>query len=227
CDLVLLPSHGVANLFKWYKITPKQAIAPLGVNTKKFVPPESKIEAKKKLGINPNATVVGYVGRLAYEKDLKTLVRAYQRQRDLHEDLQLLLVGSGVDDLRLKLEKIRGVVIAGNQNDVVPYYQAMDIYVLPSLTETTSLSTLEAMSCEVPVITTPVGEASKYVKNGKNGYKFSKGNSFELSHFMKLLIEDEKMRNKLGMHARRTVEENYSWDAAAKHIMGILQSVLV
>ena len=222
CDLLMVPSHTVLNLFRWYKIRTKAQVVPLGINTKKFVPPENKIEAKKKIGFSPSSTIIGYCGRLAHEKDLKTLVRAYLRQRDLHENLKLVLVGGGLEELKNKFSKLSGVTLTGSKNNVVPYYQAMDIYVLPSLTETTSLSTLEAMSCEVPVLTTPVGEANIYVKNNRNGFKFSKGSSVELSHFLKLLIDDDKLRKRLGMHARKTVVDGFSWDVASKKVVDML-----
>lgn len=218
CDFLMMPSHTSLNLFKWYGIKTRAEVVPLGINANKFVPPENKIDAKKKLGFKPSSQIIGYCGRLAHEKDLKTLVRAYQRLRDVYEDLRLVLVGDGLEELKIKFGKIKGVVITGPKNNVVPYYQAMDIYVLPSLTETTSLSTLEAMSCKLPIIATPVGEVANYIKNNRNGFKFSKGNSYELSQHLKLLLDDDKLRNKLGMNARKTVEETFSWKAASSKI---------
>jgi glycosyltransferase involved in cell wall biosynthesis len=222
CDLLLLPSDETKNLFMWYKIGKRKVVTKLGINVRKFKPARSKVEAKKRLNISPSSIVVGYVGRLAHEKDLKTLVRAYQRLRDVYSDIKLILVGTGLDELKQRFSTIKGVILPGQKNIIVPYYQAMDVYVLPSLTETTSLSTLEAMACGVPVVTTPVGEASQYVKNSKNGYKFSKGNSFELSRYLKVLIEDENMRTRFGVHGRKTVKEHYSWEKAAKHIISVL-----
>lgn len=225
CDLLMMPSQETMNLFNWYKIGTKKTVTKLGINVRKFRPAKSKIEAKKRVSISPSSTVIGYVGRLAHEKDLKTLVRAYQRLRDVYQDVKLLLVGTGLEELRSRFHNVKGVILPGQKNNVVPYYQAMDIYVLPSLTETTSLSTLEAMACGIPVITTPVGEASRYVKNSKNGFKFSKGNSFELSQYLKVLIEDENLRTRFGVHGRKTVKDQYSWEKAAKHIIKVLTSL--
>lgn len=223
CDLLMMPSHSTMNLFNWYKIRARKVLLGLGIDSNKYAPAKSKEEAKKKVKLDPNQIVIGYCGRIAHEKDLKTLVRAYLRIRDVYQNLNLVLVGEGLSELTNKFSKIRGVTLTGSKDNVVPYYQAMDIYVLPSLTETTSLSTLEAMSCEIPVLATPVGEVASYVKNGKNGYRFSKGNSFELSHFLKRLIEDSKLRNKLGKNSRKTVIDNYSWKEASKKIIGVLK----
>ena len=57
----------------------------------------------------------------------------------------------------------KDVVITGKKDDVVNYLNAMDVFVMPSLTETTCLAALEAMSCSLPVITTRVGSIKDYV----------------------------------------------------------------
>jgi glycosyltransferase involved in cell wall biosynthesis len=64
----------------------------------------------------------------------------------------------------------------------------MDIYVMPSLTETTGLSTVEAMSSGIPVITTPVGIAMTGISSGYNGMIFSKGNDAELEAQLETLL---------------------------------------
>ena len=72
------------------------------------------------------------------------------------------------------------VVLTGPKNNLVPYYQAMDVYVLPSLSETSSLTTMEAMASGVPVITTPVGLIKEYVEDGRNGFFFPKRDADKL-----------------------------------------------
>ena len=96
--------------------------------------------------------------------------------------------------------------------------QAMDIYVLPSLTETTSISTLEAMSCGLPVVVTPVGYVKHYIKDGKNGLLFPKKNSGMLAKKLNLLIKEERLRNKLGAEARKTVIKSFNWEKTVKGI---------
>ncbi len=82
----------------------------------------------------------------------------------------------------------------------------MDCYVLPSLTETTSLSTLEAMSCGLAVFATRVGYIKNYIKEGENGYLFPKKNAYLLSKKLELVAKDEKLRARLGKKARETVD---------------------
>ena len=84
----------------------------------------------------------------------------------------------------------KNIILTGSKDNVVPYLQAMDIYVLPSLTETTSISTLEAMSCGLPVVVTPVGYVKNYIHDGKNGLFFPKKNSGILARKINELIKD-------------------------------------
>ncbi len=222
-DILMFPSYFAMHLFSWYKFKSKKLLSPLGIDVKTFVPPKSKLLAKKHIGLKADDIVIGYCGRIAHEKDVKTLIRAFLRIRDFYPTLKLLLVGSGIPDLMRRFGNIKGVIVTGAKNSVVPYYQAMDIYVLPSLTETTSLSTLEAMSCGTAVCSTPVGEVANYIKHKKNGFFFSKGNSFELSHYLRLLLDNPDLRKEVGIEARKTVVSSFDWRNASKNIISQLK----
>src|SRR3989338_2866386 len=141
CDIMLVPSLEVAEIMSWQKIKTKKKVVHLGTDTKKFVPPKSRDEAKKNLGIDASKKVVGFVGRLGREKSLITLHRAFLRIHKKRDDIVLLIVGDGVPEIRRLFENKSGIIFVGSQDNVVPYLQAMDIFVLPSLTETSSLAT--------------------------------------------------------------------------------------
>jgi len=102
----------------------------------------------------------------------------------------------------------------------------MDIYVMPSLTETSSLSTMEAMSCSIAVVSTPVGYIKDYIKNSYNGLFFNKQNSYELSKNLAVLLDDEKLRAKIGENARKTIIEFYNWDKTIKGIEESLKEII-
>ena len=152
CDVLITPSAGVSDVLSLNGITTKKIVVPLGVDIMHFVPPASKPLAKKAIGIDPRKPVIGFCGRIGREKDLPTLLKAFRKIQHKH-DARLLIVGSGIEVKAFRNPRIKHV---GATEDVVPYLQAMDIFVLPSLTETSSLATMEAMSCGLPVIATPV-----------------------------------------------------------------------
>lgn len=217
-NLLVVPAESIGEMLSWQKINTKKQVIHLGVDTRKFVPPTSKSEAKKHLGLDSETLIIGQHGRIGREKDLPTLLRAFIIVRKTYPKTLLLIIGEGVESIKKKLMQVDGVIMPGGTNNVVPYLQAMDIYCLPSLTETTSLATLEAMACGVPVIATKVGFVRDYIKPQKNGLFFKERNSYDLARQIMFLIREEALRKKISFEARKTVEKEFSWDKTAKEI---------
>lgn len=222
CTLLLVPTQEVDEKLTLLGIkTPKEMIM-LGTDTQRFAPPQDKQEAKQAIGINPSELVIGFCGRIGREKDIGTLYRAFRRVEKKHPHIKLLIVGTGVKEEEELFTLSRNIIHVGKQNDVVPYLQAMDIYVLPSLTETTSLSTLEAMACGVAVLTTPVGYVKEYIREKYNGMFFPFKNSLVLSLKLGILLDNASLRAKLGSQGRKTVEHLFKWEKTAISIKRIL-----
>ncbi|MDP2749361.1 MAG: glycosyltransferase family 4 protein [Nanoarchaeota archaeon] len=225
CDLIMVPSLEVAEIFNWMKIYPEKRLIYLGVDTTKFEPPKNKDDAKKAIGIDPKFKVIGYTGRLGREKNLITLQRAFLRLQKKRNDVVLLIVGGGVKEIETLFTNKENIIFTGFQNEVIPFLQAMDVYVLPSLTETTSLSTMEAMSCGVTPICTSVGHIKDYITEGKNGMFFRKGHFYDLSTKLEKLLNDEKTMAEMSKNARQTIVENYSWTKTIKMIEEALEEL--
>ena len=213
CTKLLFPSQQAELRYQEQRIIKPSRIIPLGVDTHRFIPSHSKAVAKKKIGIDPNKLVIGFCGRIGREKDLGTLLQAFQEIKNMFPVI-LLIVGSGLTE-EVQDEDI---ILAGRQQNVVPYLQAMDIYVLPSLTETTSLSTLEAMSCGLPVICTPVGAIREYIKHKENGYLFPRKNVSQLVKYLQILLRNPKRREELGSAARKTVHDRFQWPKTMRQL---------
>lgn len=224
CNLLIVPSKEIEEKLVKNKIKTKKKIIHLGVDIAKFLPSINKSRSKKKVGISPRVKVIGFCGRIAREKDLPTLHKSFLTISKNNTGLRLLIVGTGREKEQKKVEG-KNIKITGSVDNVIPYLQAMDIYVLPSLTETSSLSTMEAMSCGLPVVCTKVGHINYYIKNGKNGFLFNKGKDKELSKKLELLLNNEELRNKLGNEARNTIVSNYRWDHSVTEILKILESL--
>jgi glycosyltransferase involved in cell wall biosynthesis len=224
CDVIMVPSEEIIDILNKSGITAKKRVVRLGVDTKRFVPCHEKAAAKKRLGINPKKMVIGYCGRMSEEKDVITLIKAFLKLSKHKSNLFLLLVGEGerFDKLTLKNRNIR---ITGFVSDVVPYYDAMDIFVMPSLTETTGLSTIEAMSSGVPVVTTPVGVALTGISNDYNGLIFSRSDVRGLISQLDILIGSKSTREKLSKNGREYILKSYSWDKTAKDVKRLLDEL--
>lgn len=224
--LLIVPSQGISETLYWNKIESKRVVINLGVDTRKFSPAKNRAKAKQALGIEPDTFVVGYHGRLAREKDLRTLLRGYLRfkARNANVKTRLLIVGDGLREIRKMLER-DDVSVTGFQEDVVPYLHAMDAYVLSSLTETSSLSVMEAMSCGLPVISTPVGYVKDYIAHEKNGFIFSERDAVTLSLLLSELATNPSLGTSLGRAARRTVSSKFSWDNTRKQILNVFSRI--
>ncbi|MBN2880577.1 glycosyltransferase family 4 protein [Candidatus Woesearchaeota archaeon] len=225
CTKILVPSVDVAELFTWNKIRPKKEIVHLGTDSNKFCESPNKRLSKTDINIPVDHTVIGYIGRIAREKDLMTLYRAFVRVRKEHEKTILLIVGNGLESQKNFLRTKRNVIVLDAQNNPTRYYQAMDIFVLPSLTETTSLTVMEAMSCGLPVISTKVGFIKNYITKGVNGVFFEKKDAYSLYTKIAHLIENPELRDKLGKNARLTIINNYQWENTAKKIKKVLDEI--
>jgi glycosyltransferase involved in cell wall biosynthesis len=222
CSLLMIPGDDITVLMQNNGVQTRTSKVTLGVDVDSFVPAESKELAKRRLKIDPAKTVIGFCGRIAREKSLPTLQAAFDTVHKEHPDTLLLIVGEG---LRNELRKDDNVIITGKVDNVVPYLQAMDIFVLPSLTETSSLSTMEAMACALPVIVTPVGNIPDYVSHEKNGWFFARHDTEDLSRKITYLIEKPELRSKLGVAARMTIERFYRWENTADKIVKLLKDI--
>ncbi|WP_299084203.1 TIGR03088 family PEP-CTERM/XrtA system glycosyltransferase [uncultured Paraglaciecola sp.] len=137
-----------------------------GVDTDKFSAQQSLPDGLPEHFKQQDNLIFGTVGRLADVKNQPFLLEAFIQLQQAHPDqaqrLKLLIVGEGV--LRQKLESRiaqaniqQHVFLAGNQQNVAQWMDAMDVFVLPSLAEGISNTILEAMASGLPVIATKVG----------------------------------------------------------------------
>lgn len=218
CSLLLVPSEDVGKLISNAGVDTMQKVVHMGVDASYFMP-GNKNAARKKNGIPIGVHVLGFCGRIAREKDIPTLCAAFKKVRLIFPDTLLLLVGAG---LSLPECTGEGIILTGFVDDVRPYLQAMDVFVLPSLTETSSLATMNAMACGLPVVVTRVGSIPEYVIDGKNGMFFEKGAVNELVEKILLLLKNPFLRKKLGRTARNSMMKR-SWNKTVKNVISILK----
>lgn len=220
CSALFVPSEDTAKMLRFAHIKSRQHIVYLGCNTKRFSPTD-KQKAKKAIGLSTNSMVIGFCGRIAREKDLPTLHKAFHHLVRGHPNLRLLIVGSGLN-LKKVFSSMDKVVWIKSTDKPQKYLNAMDIFVMPSLTETSSLATMEAMSCSLPVVATFVGHIKHYISDGKNGYFFPRGDWGFLTGKLDVLIKDKKIRERFGRAARKTIVQRYTWTTTINSIVSLL-----
>lgn len=223
CTMLIVPSENIAEQFSWQRIRTQKRVAHLGVDTAKFTPIASSKERREQLGLPKDAFIIGFHGRIAHEKNLLTLLRGFKRFA--HPKKHLLIVGDGVAEIRSRLSRHKDVTVAGIQDNVVPWLQAMDVYVMPSFTETTSLAVLEAMACGLPVVSSKVGFIKYYIIDEQNGMFFDHHNGFDLARKLSRISKDPDLQNRMGQNARRTIEKSFRWEHTAESIRKALDEI--
>lgn len=159
-----------------------------------------------------------FVGRLEEQKGLRYLIEAISLIKDKHVNLKVLIIGEGskkeeFEELSSSLGLNKNIFFLGakNQKEVFKYYQSSNIFILPSLAEGFPLTILEAWAAELPVIVTNVGGISKICKDKENALIIQPKDSEAIAEAMLTLINDTKLRDKLGKAGRKLVEQKYNW----------------
>ncbi len=182
---------------------------PNGVDTTLFCPARLQEELRHSLQIASGPVLV-FSGRLDPEKRIDMLLSAWKDIRTTLPGATLLLVGDGSDSEKLKKLATPGVIFTGRVDDVLPYLQAADIFILPSETEGLSNSLLEAMSTGLAVISTNVGGSSDVVVDGETGKIIPINDIHALKQAILSLCADPVERKRLGQHAREKIIHEYS-----------------
>jgi glycosyltransferase involved in cell wall biosynthesis len=220
CNLIIIPYRELEDSLKQYGVNSEIKVGSLGIDIDQFSISKNKKTSKKKLKLPLNKTIIGYVGRISKEKNIDILLEAFKKVES--KDIFLLIVGDGNPELVKKIKEIRNCHVTGFVNNVQDYLKAMDVFVMPSLTETTSLATLEAMSCGLPVIATKVGFIKNYLVKDHNGIFFPRNSSTMLALKIEQLIKDPELMKTLGHNARKMVAYSFSWDRSVNKIKRIL-----
>lgn len=136
--------------------------------------PEKVAHLRQSLGIPADGFVVGTVSRLDPVKNQPMMLRAFKRFLDQCPQAWLVMVGDGPD--RNKLEALardlqieQRVIFTGFKTQPVDYLALLDIFLLSSFTEGTSMTLLEAMSLGIPAVATNVGGNPEIVQHGQTG----------------------------------------------------------
>jgi glycosyltransferase involved in cell wall biosynthesis len=118
------------------------------------------------------------------------------------------------------------VQFAGRVDDAGRYFQAADLFVLPSSTEGLSNSLLEAMSCALPVLATNVGGAPDVIEQDIHGHLIPPDDLDALQQGLETLLADQSLRFRLGAAARKRILSDFSLDSVSERISALYHRLL-
>ncbi len=213
-------------------------IIPCGTDVRRYGS-IARHEARAKLGIDPDAKVVLYVGRFDYRKGIETLVRAVNLSQ-LRSNIHLIIGGGsrpGQSD-GIERDRIEGIINQlgmrdfttfpgrlGDQ-DLPYYYAAADVCVVPSHYEPFGLVAIEAMASGTPVVASDVGGLQFTVVSKETGLLCPPQDEVSFAGAIDSILCNSEWRTLLGHNARKRVEKMFSWDGVAAQL-GELYSELL
>jgi glycosyltransferase involved in cell wall biosynthesis len=213
-------------------------LIPNGVDTKRFVPvePAHKKFLRTKLGLPRAASIVIYTGRLVSYKGLPLLLKVWNKIRHNHENILLILAGTGGLDIHNCEEELQKyvnsegleqhVLFAGAVPNVHEYLQASDLFAFPTENDAFPSSVVEAMACGLPVVTTPVGAIKSIVTDRLTGLLIPPANDQLLFQALDIMLSDTMLASRLGSAARQSMQDLYSAETVSKKYQALFKDLI-
>jgi alpha-1,6-mannosyltransferase len=189
----------------------------LGVDTEHFTPArrERAAAVRATLGVEPGVPLIGFVGRLAAEKQVDMLLHAWPRVAR-ETGAMLVIVGNGPQRARLAaLAAGQRVLMLPHESDrerLADLLAALDLYVSPAPYETFGLAVCEALASGVPVVSVDHGAAAELVRASGVGALAPLGDAVALGQAIVGALVTDRVAH--GARARAYVEAHHTWDVA-------------
>lgn len=166
-ELIVVDKNNRDRYVKKYPwIEKKISLIPISVDTDRFYP-KDKFTARKKFEFSFDKKIVLFIGRLEYEKNVELIINAF---KEIKEDTyQLVIVGSGSLEASLKIlakDSRNEILFLGevDNSEIPELINSVDVMVLASLFEGSPTVVKEALCCDVPVISTDVGDVKSVLE---------------------------------------------------------------
>jgi glycosyltransferase involved in cell wall biosynthesis len=198
-----------------------------GVDTTVFQPGS----APRPAPLSDASLVIGSVCALRPEKRLDLLIEAFRRVQHLRTGLKLAIVGSGSGQSALRAQ-IQQSGLEGKchlepaTNAVADWLRAIDIFVLPSSSESFSNALLEAMACGCCVAASRIGGTPELVEHGERGLLFDVNDADQLVAILGTLIQQEGQRHRLAAAAARFARETFPIERAVARMQSLYEEML-
>jgi glycosyltransferase involved in cell wall biosynthesis len=203
---------------------PKRKISVIrnGIDIGFFRNAISKTERFKKAHrIGDNDFVLGTIANFRKVKNYPFLINAFKILFRKNKNLKLICVGGGdllpeIKRMVLEYRLEKAVIFTGYSQNVAEYLSLMDVFVLCSQREGSPNVLLQAMTMNLPVVSTNVGGCPEIIAHRKNGILFPSNDLGKFIEAIETLITDTDFASRLCSNAKRTVEEKYSLDRMIK-----------
>lgn len=232
-DKIICPSFHLARLIRSYCFVGEQktCVIPNGMDLKTFdAVGDYDVDILSKYGLEREGYLL-FMGRLSPLKGVQYLTEAFRTINKEYTKLKLVIAGAGGygDYLRKLSYGIENIVFTGYVDSLKVkklLYENCLAVIVPSLYEGLPMVVLEAMACRKAVIASDVGGIPMLIRHGKNGFLVKPGDVKSLKKFIKILIEDAKLRKNMGSFGRKLVEEEFTIDKMVSKTLKVYELLL-
>ena len=215
---VVAVSKDIRERLRRYEGLQHQAITVVynGVTPEPLLDAATRAALRYEWGFTAENFVIGTVGRFDPIKNLPLLVNGLARAKVEAPNIQGLLVGDGPEfgatqDLIKQLYLVDRVRLTGFRDDARKLVQCMDLFVLSSFSEGTSMALLEAMAAGVPVVVTAVGGNPEVVTEGQTGWVIPSGSVDALTTAILEAINHPEKRRAFAFAGQQRFEERFTF----------------
>ncbi len=210
-DQVMVPSPSMKTLLEQWGVTTPIGIWSRGINHERFHPGRRDDAWRRSLGIADDEVAVGFLGRLVLEKGLGVFAEVIGELKRRGVKHRVLVIGEG-PARDWFAQRVPEAVFTGSQagDDLARAVAGMDIFFMPSVTETFGNVTTEAMAAGVPVVAANATGAIDLVEDGVTGFLVPPQDVRAYADAIARLIEDPALRASAGRAGAASVQ-GYEW----------------
>lgn len=216
-DATFVPSRGLCDVLRSWGLTNVRQVE-LGVNTNIFQPGEDRPMTRDSLGVPNNRILLLYVGRLAPEKNTRTLFEAFPLLPP--QRFHLLVIGDGAERNHVDAgEAVTWIPYCSDAPQLARYYRAADFLVHPGVEETFGLVALESQACGTPVLGIRGSFMDEVILHDQSAWT-AENSAAALAAAIERMSSTQDLRA-LGAEACERVRERYAWPRVFERLFSI------
>lgn len=209
-----------------------------GVDTTVFHPAPDRAALRARLGLDPDALLIGCFGRIRAQKGVDLLVQAGLDLLPDRPRAQIILTGRITNDNRAFADDLQSRIRAAGLDhrirflgelpwdQLVAHYQALDLFTAPARWEGFGLTPLEAAACAVPTVAARVGAYETLIRDGETGTLVPIDDAPALTAALARWLDDDTGRIAAGQAARAHVTAHHAIEGEARALVDVYRTLL-